>query len=121
MFFKILNFLNLLDNENHLSLTNLSLYVVLCRIPFSNSLADIAVVLPSIALYAHKKVLLSRSKKISDETTRMKELQDQVQELSKQVEESKQLFSIVEQQSNEAKRILAGAHNSNLFIPRKDR
>lgn len=121
MIFKALNFLNLIDNENNLSLTNLSLYMCLVKIPFSNSFADMAIILPAIALYAHKKILKQKANTISDETSKMLKLQESVDSLQKQVENNKQLFSLVEQQSNEAKRILAGAQNSNLFVPRKDR
>ena len=118
---KILKFLNLLDNENSLSLTNLSLYIVLFKIPFSHSFADIAIILPAIALYAHKKVLVTKSKQKSSIVEDFEKLTAQVESLSKRTESNQILFSTVEAQSNEAKRILAGAQNNNLFIPRKDR
>lgn len=118
---KVLKFLNLLDNENSLSLTNLSLYIVLFKIPFSHSFTDIAIILPAIALYAHKKVLVTKSKQKSSIVEEFNTLSLQVEALAKKTEANQILFSTVEQQSQEAKRILAGAQNNNLFIPRKDR
>lgn len=115
---KILNFMNLIDSEGSLSLTNLSLYVVMVKIPFTHSFADIALIIPVFALYAHKKVLVNKKSIVSNEVVKMEELVTKVNKLQADTESNKALFSVVEQQSNDAKRILAGAQNTNMFTPR---
>ena len=100
---KVLTFLNLLDAENNLSLTNLSLWLVLCKIPFSHSFADVAVILPAIALYAHKRVVVAAS--VKEQSV---ELKDVLNTISKMTEELNQVKALADEAVSTANKTTLG-------------
>lgn len=118
---KALNFMNLIDDEGRFSLTNASLYVTIIKLCLQPDMIAFAALLPIIAAYHHKKLIKQKANEVSSEIVNMSKLQETVNKLQQTSDNNQILFSTVEAQSNEAKRILAGAHNSNLFVPRKDR
>jgi hypothetical protein len=70
---KLLDFLNLLDSDKRISLTNVGLVVLVAKLAFSgcNDLTAIAGVIAGFSNYAHKRsTIASASKEIPDETKR---------------------------------------------------
>lgn len=59
---KILGFLNLLDSENRLSLTNLAVYVTLVKLLVSDAAPiDIAALVTATLNYAHKRHVIAQT------------------------------------------------------------
>lgn len=85
---KALDFVNLLDSEQRLSITSLAMYVVLVKVAISPapSLADLGSLLLVLLNYAHKRVVISNS--ASEETGKIQiasELERTVEELKSKV------------------------------------
>lgn len=89
----ILAFLRLTDENNQLSLTNISLMVVVVKIALTPqaSLPDLGALLLGLANYAHKKVLASKEipeakpVDLSPLTSQLTALSDSLKDLTKDV------------------------------------
>lgn len=83
----ILKFLNLLDYENNLSITNLAVYIALIKIMIipGSSLEDAGMLFTVLVNYSYKKHLISNSKdnENSDKEEMLKKLSDLESKLEK--------------------------------------
>ena len=116
--YKTLNFFNLTDDENKLSLTNFSLYVTIFKLATTTNLIYFGALLPIIGAYHHKKILKKNSLEVSETTNKINELQNSVNNLNKNVLDNNGLFDQINKQTEQTKQILAANQNSNIFVPR---
>ena len=85
---KILSFLNLLDYEGNLSITNLAVYIALVKMIFipGGSLEDAGILFTALSSYAYKKHLVSKT--VNAESSKNIELETVLDELNKRIEKT---------------------------------
>ncbi len=75
MLTKVANFLNLLDIEGRLSITNVSLLIVLGKLVFipEPSLPEICAFIATLANYSHKRMINNDNSKLNDNNSQKEE------------------------------------------------
>lgn len=85
---KSLKFLNLIDREGNLSISNIAVIIVLVKLTLSPvlSIVDAGMLLVTLMNYAHKRHSVSKSIKIDDNYKN--EITTQISELSKKISDN---------------------------------
>lgn len=86
---QIFKFLNLLDHEGNLSITNLAVIVVLIKLAIAPAatLTEAGTLLIALANYAHKRVVTNSVPEVTEDTItpQVEEMQTKLDEVSSQV------------------------------------
>lgn len=128
---KILKWLNLLDKQNHLSLTNFALFLCFVRlsIPKDLSLADAAIFLVAVASYTYKRFSDNKMQTLQNtlkkEISELHHLNDQNQSAIVNVENQLALFKVTQEQikksAEDIQKVISTKNLTNALYTRSKR
>ena len=128
-FFAILNFLNLLDRSNNISISNVAVIIVVTKIAFTPALgiAEAGALLLTLLNYSHKryesnKLVKQESKSELDGVKEAIEKVVEVQNsITKDMTKIFSTFESVEKTAEDAKTLLSRSNLASAFTPRSKR
>lgn len=118
---RILKFLNLLDRENNLSLTNLSMLIMLIKVAVSPfDYAGAAILLPILGSYMQKRYESNKANKESKKALEQENVQAELDSIKEQLATHKELSETITKQSEELKKIISTSNLTNAFAPKRN-
>lgn len=118
---QVLEFLNLLDHKEHLSISNTAVMICVIKIAFAAqvSLVDAGALLIALLNYSHKRLESNKAAKESKTLEQANTLQKDVDGIKQELQELKDLHDTVSKQAEDTRKALSNANITAAFGIRK--